>query len=322
MQFKRYQISQGLDPQQAKQISEGQRTTFAEAGQKYIDIHSPNKGDRWLRNVKLMVVTYAEKLLRDMVGTITTKQVEEAIAPVFARTWRQGRDTLGFWEDIFNLARSKGWRTWENPARWEGLHEHNFPRPPLKVKHHPALAYSKMPEFMQTLRSHQANGVGAVQLEFVILTAVRPNVEARLMRWEEIDWENKIWNIPGPRMKARRPHRVPLSDRAIALLLYQKERATGPYVFPGRLPSRPVAEGNMIKLLRNTMGIPKEKADVHGLGRNPIRDWCAEKNEFDMVAVEMVLAHAFGSQTVRAYFRSDLLEKRREIMNAWASFLG
>jgi hypothetical protein len=78
----------------------------------------------------------------------------------------------------------------------------------------------------------------------------------------------------------------------------------------------------MIKLLRNTMGISKDKADVHGLARNPIRDWCAEKNEFDMAAVEMVLAHAFGSQTVRAYFRSDLLEKRRVIMDAWAKYIG
>jgi integrase len=128
------------------------------------------------------------------------------------------------------------------------------------------------------------------------------------MRWEEIDWENKIWNIPAARMKARRPHRVPLSDPAIALLRQLKERATGPYVFPSRRsPNKPIAEQDMIKFLRNTMRIPKEVADVHGLGRNPIRDWCSEKNDFDVAAVEMVLAHAFGTKITRAYFRSELL---------------
>jgi integrase len=126
----------------------------------------------------------------------------------------------------------------ENPAQWEGLHEHNFPPPPeLEVENHPSLPYREMPEFMKALRLLQANGVvGAFALEFVILTVLRPNKEARLIQWNEIDWENRILSVPAKRMKKRKNRKeaffhVPLCDRAIAILLYLKERAKGPFVF-------------------------------------------------------------------------------------------
>jgi integrase len=296
------------DPQDVRKVSKGQRTTFPEAAQEYLRLHGPRHGDRWHRQFKLFTDIYAEKLSRKSVWGILPNDVKDAIAPVFERgAWRTGRDVLSLWEDIFYLARVRGWRVFENPAQWKDLHEHNFPAPPdLEVESHPSLHYSEMPEFVKALCLHQANGVGAILLEFVILTALRPNQEARLIQWNEIDFENRILAIPAKRMKKRKNRkeaffRVPLSDRAIAILLHQKQRATGPFVFPGRTPNKAVAEHNMIKLMRNTMGIPhegQEAADVHGF-RTSFRVW-GRKNKFDYEALEKCLDHVVGSKTARS----------------------
>jgi integrase len=197
------------------------------------------------------------------------------------------------------------------------------------VENHPSLHYSEMPAFMQTLRRYQADYIAATALEIVILTALRPNKEARLLRWEEIDWIGKFLKVPAERMKKRKDRKeaffyVPLSDRAVALLRQLEARqleagAKGLYVFSVRSPNKPMAEGTMIKFLRNTMGIPVEDGfDVHGF-RSSFRVW-GKKNKFDYEALEMCLDHVVGSQTVRAYNRDDLFDERREIMTTWAEF--
>ena len=315
---------QNADPQDVKKISQGQRNTFQEAAQEYLRINGPNKGDRWKRQFKLFTVNYGEQLSRQGVGNILREQVREAIAPVFARTWRQGRETLNLWEDIFSLAQTRVWRLIENPAQWE-IHKHNFPRPSgLKLEHHPSLHYSTMPEFLQTLRPYQAHHVPAIAIEFVILTALRSNKEARLIQWTEVNFDNQLLSIPGERMKKRK-HReegvfqVPLSDRAIALLLMLKQRAKGPFVFSVRSPNKPMTESAMIKFLRDTMKIPADKADMHGF-RATFVTWCKEMNNFDYEARKRCLDHVVGDQTEQAYDRAMMLEKRREIMNAWADY--
>lgn len=325
------------DPQDVRKISQGQRKTFEETAQEYLKIHGPNKGDRWHRQFKLFTgvpatnttrptANYAEKLSSQGVGNILREQVREVIAPVFARTWRQGRETLNLWEDIFSLAQARGWRLIENPARRE-IHNHNFPPPSdLNPKHHPSLHHSEMKEFMPALRSYQDKYVAAIAAEVVILTGLRPNKEARLIQCNEIDLENKVLNVPAWRMKKRKNReegvfQVPLSDRAIALLLQLKERAKGPFVFAVSSHKRPMSESAMIKFLRDTMKIPADKADMHGF-RATFVTWCKEKNDFDYEARKRCLDHVVGNQTEQAYDRALMLEKRRVIMDAWALFLG
>ena len=319
-----------IDPQQVKKISQGQRKTFADACDEYLKTHGPGKGDRWHRQFKLFTATYGKKLFREAVGTILPERIREVIAPTFARTWRQGRDTLGLWEDIFDIARTRGWRTWDNPAQWDKLHEHNFPRPSdLKVESHPSLYYSKIPTFMQTLRSYEDDYLAAIAIEIVVLTALRPNKEVRLIQWEEINFIGKVLRVPAERMKKRKDRKeaffyVPLSDRMVALFRQLEARqletgTKGMYVFSVRSPNKPMAEGTMIRFLRNRMGIPVEGGfDVHGF-RSSFRVW-GKKNKFDYEALEMCLDHVVGSQTVRADNRDDLFDERREIMDAWANY--
>jgi integrase len=134
------------------------------------------------------------------------------------------------------------------------------------------------------------------------------------MKWDEVDWETKVWSLTGMRTKQGRPHQVPLSNRAMAILQMRRERTSSPYVFSG-YRRKELAEKSMAYVLR-AMG---EKVTVHGF-RSTFRDWCGDCTEFTREHVEQCLGHAIGNATERAYRRSDALEKRRAIMQAWAEF--
>jgi integrase len=200
------------------------------------------------------------------------------------------------------------------------LQKHNFPElRGLKRKHHPALYYFQIPEFVRRLRQHR--GVGPVALEIMILTVPRPNKELLLAQFSEIDWDQKIWNIPAERMKTRTPHRVPLSNRALELFRQRKEQSSSRFIFTGYSQEEALAERTMLKLLRNTMGISKDEADIHGF-RTSFRSWCKFK-KFDYVASELCLSHTVGTPVARAYdWGTDLLEERRVILDAWADYCG
>ena len=166
--------------------------------------------------------------------------------------------------------------------------------------------------------------MGAVVLEIMSMTVLRPNKELRLAQWPEVDWENKILNIPAWRMKTKKlkelgkPFRVPLVDRVMELLRRLREQANGsPYIFTG-YSQEPLAERTMNRLLRDTMGLSKDEATVHGL-RSTFRTWVAE-TDFDQLAAEICLSHVVGDKSVQAYLRSDMLEKRRQIMTAWSDY--
>jgi integrase len=153
-------------------------------------------------------------------------------------------------------------------------------------------------------------------LEFTILTACRSG-EVCGARWEEIDLVKAMWVIPGSRMKAGKEHRVPLSDRAVALLTALEEMRASDFVFPGRAHGKPLSGMAMSMLLR------RMKADditVHGF-RSTFRDWASEKTSFPHEVCEQALAHAIGNKTEAAYRRGDLFEKRRRLMQAWADFI-
>ena len=310
-------LARGKDPQEVKQS----KITFAEAVEKFIERYSPHKGESWLRNAKNLLNNHSKRLARERVASITSNMVEKIILALAPESPTQARRTLDMLKQVFDFTQSQGWRSGDNPARWKELHKHNFPGlHGIPRKNHPALDYWQMPEFMQSLRPHQAHGVGAIALEMTILTILRPNKEALLMQWDEIDWDQKLLTIPAERMKTRVTHRVPLSDRAIILLKHRLNCRNGsPYVFTG-YSEAPLAEKTMILLLRNTLNISKEEADIHGF-RRTFRSWCAVK-KFDYAASEMCLAHTVGTPVAQAYWGTDLLDERRLILNTWASYIG
>jgi integrase len=180
-------------------------------------------------------------------------------------------------------------------------------------KHHAALAFSELPTFVRDLR--EQDGTAARALEFLILTAARTS-ETIGAQWPEVDLQALNWTVPKERMKGGRPHRVPLSARAAEILRAQQEIAgDGEYIFPGR----DGALSNMALLaLLERMG--RSDLTVHGF-RSTFRDWAGESTNFPREVIEMALAHRIAGKTEEAYWRGDLYEKRRKLMEAWARFI-
>ncbi|MFC3003693.1 tyrosine-type recombinase/integrase [Falsiroseomonas tokyonensis] len=200
--------------------------------------------------------------------------------------------------------------------------------------HHPALPWAQMGAFLAVLRQRDATAARA--LEFLILTATRTQ-ETLGARWQEIDLAGRLWTIPAERMKRRRQHRVPLSAAAVAVLEGMQERAggKGSPVFPGDKPGEPLSQMALLMLLRR-MNSAEEGEDgerrhrwqdattgdpitAHGF-RSTFRDWAGEATSTPHAVMEAALAHTLGSKAEVAYARSDLLPKRRVLMEAWGEY--
>jgi integrase len=136
------------------------------------------------------------------------------------------------------------------------------------------------------------------------------------MRWSEIDFDKKIWTVPADRMKAGREHRIPLSPRAVAILQQLEKPKSAEFVFPGQARNKPLSNMAMVMVLRRTK---VEDATVHRF-RSSFRDWAGNVSNFPREITETVLAHVIGDKAEQAYRRSDALEKRRKLMEAWASY--
>ena len=204
-----------------------------------------------------------------------------------------------------------------NPARWKGVLDKVLPpaRKVTKRRHHAAAPYADVPRIMAALRDR--NFMSAYCLRFTILTAARSG-EARGALWAEIDQEARVWAIPANRMKADNPHRVPLCDEAVAILtLMQQSRQGGcALVFPS-------PRGGLLSdvALNKGLHIVAPDVTVHGM-RSSFRDWGAERTSFPSAVLELALAHVNRDKVEAAYQRSDLFERRRELMNAWGNYCG
>jgi integrase len=212
------------------------------------------------------------------------------------------------WADFHEL------RSGENPARWRGHLAHKLPETSkvAVVKHHPALPYAAIPQFMNELRDRIGSGPRA--LEFLILTAARTG-EVVGARWSEIDLTAALWTIPATRMKSGKEHRVPLSPPAVALL---RALPTEPdFVFIAPSAGRGITNMAMNATLKR-MG-RRGQFTVHGF-RSTFMDWAHECTGFDKVVIDMALAHAVGDKVEAAYRRADLLDKRRRLMVEWGKY--
>ena len=184
------------------------------------------------------------------------------------------------------------------------------------VSHYRALHYTEVPHAVAAVRDAEATLMTKLSLEFLILTAARSG-EVRNARWDEIDWIAQTWTVPASRMKSAREHRIPLTDRAVVLLRDAANKGDdSELIFPGQKPGRPLSDMTHRKLLR-TLGID---AVPHGF-RSSFRDWAAEQTDAPHAVMEAALAHVVGNATEAAYARSDLFDRRRELMDAWTEYL-
>jgi integrase len=249
------------------------------------------------------------------VTAIATGDVLRVLEPLWRTKTETAARLRGRIEQVLDYATAHGWRAGENPARWRGHLAKLLPSPKkiAKVEHHAALPWEGIGAFMVALREQE--GTAARALDFTILTGARTG-ETIGATWAEFDIEAAVWTIPGERMKAGREHRVPLSRPALAVLNTMAGLRCGEWVFPGGRTGRPLSNMAMVMLLR-LMGY--ENLTVHGF-RSSFRDWCSEATNYPREIAEKALAHSVGDETERAYQRGDLLEKRRDLMGAWANF--
>lgn len=217
-------------------------------------------------------------------------------------------------EKVLDAAKAKVFRYGENPARWRGHLDHLLPKPSKLTRgHHAAMTYDEVAGFIGKLRKREATA--AVALEFCILTAARIG-EVLGLRWSEVDMEKKIWTVPAARMKAGREHRVPLSARAISILKALAKTKRGEFVFPGQTTHKPHSGMAMTMMLRR---MKIEDVTVHGF-RSSFRHWAGNVSNFPREITETALAHVIGDKAEQAYRRSDALDKRRKLMDAWAAY--
>jgi integrase len=304
----------GRDPIAARDA--GTEKTFAEAATELVE--SMSVGWRNEKHKAQWVTTlrdYCLPVREKPVSAIGTDDVLEILKPIWQTKAETASRLRGRIERVLDMAKARGWRTGENPARWRGHLDAILPkRAKLSRGHHSAMAFKAVPAFVTLIR--EMEGVSARVLEFTILTAARSG-EALNAEWSEIDLDAKLWTLPGHRMKGGREHRVPLSDRAAEIVAEMAKARVSKFVFPGMRRARPLSNMALEMLLRR-MNI--KTATVHGF-RSAFRDWAGETTTFSREVAEAALAHLVGDETERAYRRGDAIEKRRKLMDAWAAFI-
>ena len=320
----RRQRLEGTDPIEARklvharvQLDAARSITFDECRDKFIDAHKVAwANDKHRKQWASTLQTY----VTPMFGTLPVQSVDVAlVTKVLEPIWTIKPETAsrirGRIERILDWAKVRGFRQGENPARWRGhLDTLLASRAKVRrVKHHAALPYAELAGFLAKIREREATAARA--LEFAILTAARTG-EVLGARWDEFEFEGKVWTVPANRMKAEREHRVPLSTAALTIVRRLKEVQQNDLVFPGERPSRPLSNMSMLMMLRR-MG--RKDLTVHGF-RSTFRDWAAEQTNFPSEVAEAALAHVVADRTEAAYRRGDLFEKRRRLMVAWATF--
>jgi integrase len=293
--------------------------TFAQVADLYIAAHEPAwRSPQHRRQWRSSLSRYATPIGDMPVALVDTGAVMKILEPLWREKTETASRTRGRIEAILDYAKARGWREGENPARWRGHLDHLLPRrsKAQRVEHYAALDWRKVGAFMAELR--QVNSIPARCLEFLILTAARSS-EARRMRWHEVDLAHGVWTIPATRMKSGREHRTPLSEPAIAVLRDMTQFGSRPddLVFPSARSSAAISDVTLTKAVRDA---GEHGATVHGF-RSTFRDWCAEATNYPRELAEAALAHTLTDKTEAAYQRGDLLEKRRGMMQAWATFL-
>ena len=258
--------------------------------------------------------TYAKPLWPMLLPEITSEAVRQVLDPIWDAKPETARRVRGRIERVLSAAKADGLRDGENPARWkDNLQAHFESRKKPANKHHSAIPFEDMPAFMRDLRKLASTSARA--LEFAILTAARSG-EVRGMRWFEINFTDKTWTVPAERMKMKKEHIVPLTDRAIEILRGLKHGKPGDLVFKGAKPGEPLSDAALLMCLR---GI-RPGFTTHGF-RSSFSDWRGDKTDFPRELAEFALAHKIEDKAEAAYRRKTAIERRREMMAAWQAYL-
>lgn len=332
----RRQLVDGHDPIEAKnaaraaEAKEAARTiTFRDATKQYYGQHRGKwKNRKHAAQFLSTLETYAwPKIGAMLVADITTADVRRVLEQPVPNPkrepptlWHNKTETASRVrqriEKVMAWCTVREYRTGDNPARWDGHLKEDMPAPTkIKVvKHHTALPFAEIHDFMVALRKRPA--MAARALEFLILTAARTS-DVTGMRWSEVDLETRTWTIPGARMKMSRGIRRPLSDRAVTIL--KELPREGEYVFVGQKKGEHLSNGAMSTLLKRMKVMP-DKAVVHGF-RSTFMTWSSERTNFPTWVAKAQLSHSKGDKLEEAYDRGDGFDKRVRLLQQWTDFI-
>lgn len=326
----RDKIADGIDPVEERNEKRRQliadrlsNKTFADAMAEYISMKSkewknPRHAQQWSNSLTTYALPHIGKVpVRD----IDLAHIKAVLDPIWETKTETASRIRGRIEKILGWSAVHGYRSEENPARWQGFLDEVY-QAPGKIKkkgHHAALPVDAMPAFMADLKSRR--GTAARALEFLIFTAARTNEvigDKRIgklgITWQEIDLEQRLWTVPKSRMKSGKQHKVPLTGAAVAILEGMERGSPDALVFPGGDGGIP--SNNFLSALLKRMNQP---ITAHGF-RSTFKDWAREHTAYADEVSELALAHINSDSTRSAYARSQLLEKRRQLMGEWEHY--
>jgi integrase len=304
----------GGDPLAERRQERRQVPIFEDAAKQVHASHSRtfrNEKHRkqWLASLSGVLSAFGNKRVDEIAGA----DILNALSPNWSSRPETSRRVLQRVSVVFEWCKAQGYCVGDNPTH--GLTK-VLPKHRGVQAHHAALAYHQVPAFIQALRDSDAAESVRLAFEFTILCATRTS-ETLYATWNEIDVDSRTWTIPGRRMKSGVDHRVPLSSRAIEILERAKAiQNDSEYVFPGRSPRKPLSNMVFLMALRR---MSKGYITTHGF-RSSFRDWTAERTNFPRAVCESALAHTLRDKTEAAYNRTDLFERRRELMASWSIF--
>lgn len=341
-------IAAGIDPAEERKAvraaliaAAARNMSFSDAVDRWMEAKMQHRPEKSRKAIKATITRYALPELKGLtVQQITSQDIVRAISEVWSEKPDTGQKLRSYLEGILTWATVSGLRSGDNPARWGGNLKELLPAPSQvekgKVGNFPALAQKDLAGWWAELA--QRDGMGAAALRFAALCASRSG-EVRGATWDEIDLDAAMWVIPPSRMKMGREHRVPLSEAAVKLLKAVPKMKNVPFVFPS-VTGLMISDMSISAVMRRMQADAEEAARArgepvdragwrdprsgkaavpHGL-RSTFRDWAAEGG-WDRDLAEIALAHQVGSAVERAYRRSDMVERRREMMTAWAATL-
>ena len=341
-------IAAGIDPVEERKAARAalmaaraRALTFEEAADRWIAAKLADRPEKSRRAVRSTLARYAFPAIGKMtVGEIAVQDVVRAISDCWTTKPDTGTKLRQYVENILSWATVHGYRAGDNPARWGGNLKELLPAPSTVAKgragNFPAVPVPMLADWWAELS--RRDGMGALALRFATLCASRSG-EVRGATWDEIDLATGLWVIPAQRMKVPREHRVPLPTAALDLLRSVPRMPDCPFVFPsvtGKMLSDMSVSAVMRRMQEDAeaeakrAGNDPERAGwhdprtgrpavPHGL-RSSFRDWAAERG-YDRDLCEIALAHVVGSDVERAYRRTDMLERRRAMLAAWADYL-
>ena len=310
----RQEVRNGLDP-----INERKKTNeplFLKCLEQFLAAKESGwKNEKHRHQWRATLMTYAKPLHSLKVSEISTSDVLSVLQPIWLTKHETASRLRGRIEAVLDYAKAMGWRTGDNLALWRGNLKSLLPawNKTQRVVHLAAMDVDELPSFMVKLRDREA--IAAHLLEFIILTACRSG-EARGATLSEFNMTKAEWTIPASRMKAGKEHTVPLSKRALEIVVMFSEAPLSEYLFTHPTGLKPYSVNATMALLRR-MG--RDDITTHGF-RSTFRDWAGDRTHFQRETIEAALAHGLKNKTEAAYRRSTALEKRRAMMEAWSQF--